>query len=63
MKVNAKSYPHPVLGNGDDLGGSFKVEFPYELGREEVTLNPTFILKNTALEELIKKGKLPSWRK
>lgn len=57
MKVNSKSYPHPVLGNGDDLGGYFKVEFPYELGREEVVLNPTFSLKNSGLEELIKKGK------
>lgn len=57
MKVNAKSYPHPVLGNGDDLGGMFKVEFRYELGRAEVGLNPKFTLKNTAIEELIKKEK------
>lgn len=57
MKVNAKSYPHPVLGNGDDLGGFFKVEFLYELGREEITINPKFLLKNSGLEELIKKGK------
>ncbi|MBP9711334.1 MAG: hypothetical protein KBD50_03715 [Candidatus Pacebacteria bacterium] len=57
MKVNAKSYPHPVLGNGDDLGGFFKVEFPYELGRETVVLNPTFALKNAGIEGLIKKGK------
>ncbi|MBV9159912.1 MAG: hypothetical protein JO019_04945 [Candidatus Kaiserbacteria bacterium] len=57
MKVNSKSYPHPVLGNGDDLGGFFKVEFPYELGREEVILNPTFGLKNSGIEELIKKGR------
>ncbi len=57
MKVNTKSYPHPVLGNGDDLGGSFKVEFRRELSRVEIVLNPTFILKNNAIEELLKKGK------
>lgn len=57
MKVNAKSYPHPVLGNGDDLGGSFKVELPYELGRDEIVLNPTFYLKNQAIEDLLKKEK------
>src|SRR3989344_747629 len=57
MRVNTKSYPHPVLGNGDDLGGFFKVEFKYELGKEEIALNPTFSLKNTAIEELLKKEK------
>lgn len=58
MRVNTKSYPHPVLGNGDDLGGVFKVEFKYELGKEEVALNPAFSLKNIAIEELLKKGKV-----
>src|SRR3989338_709307 len=57
MRVNTKSYPHPVLGNGDDLGGFFKVEFKYELGKEEVALNPAFSLRNTAIEELLKKEK------
>ena len=57
MKVNAKSYPHPVLGNGDDLGGVFKVEMTYELSRDAVVLNPAFTLKNTGIDELIRKGK------
>jgi len=57
MKVNIKSYPHPVLGNEDDLGGSFKVDFKYELGRDEVIINPIFSLKNSAIEEMIKKGR------
>lgn len=57
MKVNTKSYPHPVLGNGDDLGGFFKIEFRYELGKEAVTLHPTFSLKNASIEELLKKEK------
>lgn len=57
MKVNTKSYPHPVLGNEDDLGGSFSVEFRYELGKEDITLHPEFVLKNSGIEELIKKEK------
>ncbi len=57
MKVNAKSYPHPVLGNGDDLGGSFKVDLPYELSRDSVVLHPSFALRNVAIEDLLKKGK------
>ncbi len=57
MKVSIKSYPHPVLGNENDLGGYFKVDFKYELSRKEVVLNPAFSLKNTAIEDLIKKGK------
>lgn len=57
MKVNVKSYPHPVLGNEDDLGGSCKVEFHYELRKEQIVLNPVFTLKNAAIEDLIKKGK------
>ena len=56
MKVNAKSYPHPVLGNEDDIGGSFGVDFRYELSRTEVVFNPTFNLQNQNLEDLIKKG-------
>lgn len=58
MSVELKSYPHPVLGNGDDLGGFFKVpDFVYELRKDEIAINPTFTLKNKALEELISKGK------
>jgi hypothetical protein len=56
MKVNSKSYPHPVLGHEDDLGGSFDVEFHYELGHDEIILNPKFDLKNKALEDLMRKG-------
>jgi hypothetical protein len=56
MKVNFKSYPHPVLGNEDDLGGYFSVEFHYELSKDEVALNPCFNLKNQGLEVFIKDG-------
>jgi hypothetical protein len=57
MKVNTKSYPHPVLGNQDDLGGLFKADFTYTLGKEHIILSPNFSLKNSAIEDLIKKKK------
>lgn len=57
MKVNTKSYPHPVLGNGNDLGGIFSVEFTYELGRDTVVLKPIFTLSNMAIDELLRKNK------
>ncbi len=57
MKVNAKSYPHPVLGNEDDLAGSFNADFRYELGRKEVALLPAFSIKSPAIEELIRKNR------
>ena len=57
MKVNAKSYPHPVLGNEDDLAGSFDVDFRYQLGRKEIALQPSFSIKSPAIDELIRKNK------
>jgi len=58
MRVNSKSYPHPVLGNEDDLGGFFRIApFNYELKKDEITLNPIFNLKNATIEELIRDGK------
>ena len=57
MKINLKSYPHPVLGNGDDLSGVFSVDFRYELSKQDVALICVFDLKSKAVEELIKKGK------
>lgn len=57
MKVNAKSYPHPVLGNGDDIKGGFDPEFTYQLGRDEIVLTIGFNLKNAGIASLIKKGR------
>lgn len=58
MRVNSKSYPHPVLGNEDDLGGFFRVApFHYELKKDEVAISPVFNLKNSAIEEFLRKGK------
>ncbi len=57
MRVNAKSYPHPVLGNEDDLAGSFDVDFRYQLWRKEIALQPSFSIKSQAIDELIRKDK------
>jgi len=58
MKTNFKSYPHPVLKNGDDINGTFEViKFNYELTKEEIILNSRFELENKALEGLVRSGK------
>lgn len=57
MSVNSKSFPHPVLGNEDDIRGSFNVEFKYELSRNSIVLDAAYKLENSTIESLIKKGK------
>ncbi len=57
MKVNAKSYPYPVLGNEDDIDGVFDVEFHYELSKNEVALHVSFKVRNETIEKLISVGK------
>ena len=53
MAISAKSYPQPVLGNGDDLGGAFGVEYSYRLSRESVAIDVSFALHNEAIEGLL----------
>jgi hypothetical protein len=57
MKAKNISYPYPVLGNEDDVEGSFDVSFKHVLRRDEVVLNATFKLKNKSLEKLVKEKK------
>ncbi len=54
MKAKNISYPYPVLGNDDDVAGSFDVAFKHVLKRDSVILRPTYRLKNKTLERLIK---------
>lgn len=53
MKVKNISYPHPVLGNNDDVSGSFKSKFYHTLGREKVSLRTEFELENNTLKNMI----------
>ena len=57
MKVKNISYPHPVLGNKDDVSGIFNPGFSHRLGREKISLRTKFELKNKTLENLIKDKK------
>lgn len=57
MKVKNISYPHPVLGNEDDVQGAFNVKFFHGLGRDKISLRIKFELKNKTLESLIKEKK------
>ncbi len=53
MKINSLSFPHPVLGIGDDVSGNYSVECQVELGRETATLHIRQKLSNRTMESLI----------
>lgn len=57
MKAKNISYPYPVLGNEDDVQGTFDVSFKHVLLKEVVILKVEFKLGNKTLAELIKDGK------
>jgi hypothetical protein len=57
MKVKNISYPHPVLGNNDDVSGSLKSKFSHVLGREKVSLRTEFELENNTLKNMIAEKK------
>ncbi|MBT3311741.1 MAG: hypothetical protein HN379_07080 [Desulfobacteraceae bacterium] len=52
-----KSYPYPVLGNSDDVGGALTVKVEYGLNRLEVNIQLNFELENPYLSELIESGR------
>ena len=59
MKAKNISYPHPVVGNEDDVPkGIFKpAYFKHSLGRDSIICKIKFDLKNKTLEKLISKHK------
>lgn len=59
MKAKNISYPHPVVGNEDDMPGSiFKPRyFRHALGRDSIPCKIGFDLKNKTIEDLIAKKK------
>ena len=59
MKVNKLSFPHPVLGLGDDVAGVYSIEFKnesVELDRDLIKLNIKHVLANKTLEKLVSDG-------
>lgn len=57
MKVKNISFPHPVLGNNDDVSGLFKPKFYHTLGKEKVSLRTEFELENNTLKNMIMEKK------
>lgn len=57
MKAKNISYPHPILGNEDDMQGEFKPSFRHALKREKIGLKVGFALNNKTLERLIQEHK------
>lgn len=57
MKINNLSLPHPVLGIGDDVRGSYNVVFKYKLEKDKITLYIKEELFNRTLKSLIETKK------
>lgn len=57
MKINSLSLPHPVLGVGDDVDGTYTAETQVELGREQIILKVKQNLSNRTLDRLIQEHK------
>lgn len=53
MKTNY-SFPHPVLGRDNDIGGSFDTEMEYFIDREEINLMCKCNVSNKTLQEMLK---------
>lgn len=50
------SYPHPVLGNGDDIAGAFDVACDVAIG-DVVSIECRFQLENATIQELVANGR------
>lgn len=57
MKAKNISYPYPVLGNEDDVRGTFDVSFKHALRKESVILKAEFKLSNKTLAKLVEDKK------
>lgn len=53
MRINNLSLPHPVLGIGDDVRGSYTVDFQVELNKEKISLKVRQNIINRTLRTLI----------
>lgn len=57
MKYDNRDYPHPVLGIGDDIDGTFICSLSVKSDPEYTVLNPVLRIQNEELEKLISNGK------
>lgn len=53
MSASIKSYPYPVLGNGDDVAGIFHVKPHFTLDVEQIRIEAEIELQNETIEKLI----------
>ncbi len=56
MEDSIKSFPFPVLGNGDDINGQFNPVMKYTLEPNLITIDISFELKHETIEDLIGSG-------
>lgn len=57
MRLSSRSYPYPVLGNGDDVPGSaFQATFEYASDQQFYYLTVTVACSSASLAKLIAKG-------
>ena len=54
MQKNNISYAYPVLGNGDDVAGDFKISAEMNFDKNETRIIVDFILQNDYIAELIR---------
>lgn len=52
-----KTFPYPVLGNGDDVGGDFKPQLSYTVNPDLVVVKCMFETTNDYIFDLISEGK------
>ena len=52
---NNIAYPFPVMGNGDDVGGEFKVSPDVTIEHKKITIKLSFEVDNETMDSLIKK--------
>lgn len=57
MKINNLSLPHPVLGVGDDVRGSYNADLQVELDTEKISLRINQSIFNRTLKSLIESKK------
>lgn len=53
MKIDKLSLPHPVLGLGDDVKGSYQVSSSVKLGKERIAVTVNHGLVNETIEKLM----------
>src|ERR1035437_6785276 len=58
MKLSERSYPHPVVGNADDVpGAGFQVTYEYSSDKQFYYVDVTVACSSSTLNKLVEKGK------